>query len=282
VATASEPADAHFRLTQPPQMTAESNNFGDPQKFAPCGPLDLSGADLTNEVTTYTAGETITITIQETINHPGHYRVALATGDPNDLPAAPAVTSTPEDDCAMTTVQNPPVYPVLADGMLDHDTSFNMVPQSFEVTLPDDVECTNCTLQVIEYMSSHSAPCFYYHCATINIEADPNAGGTDSGDGTTTDDTASTTDDSGTTGAGTTSTTGDGSSDGGTGVGPTGDDTAGGATSDTGTGSDTDSVPGGDDAGEEGCSCASGRGDGRVGLGGLALLVVAALRRRRR
>ena len=28
-------------------------------------------------------------------------------------------------------------------------------------------------LQVLEYMSSHDAPCFYYHCANIAIQEDP-------------------------------------------------------------------------------------------------------------
>jgi MYXO-CTERM domain-containing protein len=33
--------------------------------------------------------------------------------------------------------------------------------------------CNNCVLQVLEYMAQHSQPCFYYHCATVNIS--PNA-----------------------------------------------------------------------------------------------------------
>src|SRR5262249_1447752 len=36
--------------------------------------------------------------------------------------------------------------------------------------LPADVTCTQCTLQVLEYMSHHPAPCFYHHCADIAIQ----------------------------------------------------------------------------------------------------------------
>jgi uncharacterized protein (TIGR03382 family) len=40
-------------------------------------------------------------------------------------------------------------------------------------------------LQVIEFMSNHSAPCFYHHCAIVNITANPppgDAGVTSTGD----------------------------------------------------------------------------------------------------
>ena len=56
--------------------------------------------------------------------------------------------------------------------MLPHDAPFNG-PQTFDVTLPDGVTCDNCTLQIIQYMSSHAAPCFYYHCAALEIQAEP-------------------------------------------------------------------------------------------------------------
>jgi hypothetical protein len=37
--------------------------------------------------------------------------------------------------------------------------------------LPTDVTCTRCTLQVLEFMTAHGAPCFYHHCADISIAA---------------------------------------------------------------------------------------------------------------
>lgn len=164
-----ENVEAHFTLQSPPAISAQ-DDLGSPQKTAPCGP---NGAgEPTGAVTTYQAGSTITITIDEKIHHPGHYRVALAVDDVNELPDAPPVTPSANDECASTVIQDPPVFPVLADGMLEHSAAFGS-PQSFEVTLPDDVTCDNCTLQVIEYMSSHGAPCFYYHCANIAIQEEP-------------------------------------------------------------------------------------------------------------
>ena len=57
------------------KMTAQSAS-GDPQKTAPCGP---SGAFTPNgEVLTVAPGSMVTISINETVTHAGHYRIALA------------------------------------------------------------------------------------------------------------------------------------------------------------------------------------------------------------
>ena len=162
-------AQAHFILDTPASMTVQ-DGVGSPQKNAPCGPA--GAGEPTGVITAYQSGSTITITIDEAIFHPGHYRVALAVNDPSELPDAPPITPMPNDECASTVIQDPPVFPVLADGMLPHDAPFNG-PQSFEVTLPDGVTCDNCTLQVIQYMSNHAAPCFYYHCAALEIQSEP-------------------------------------------------------------------------------------------------------------
>jgi hypothetical protein len=62
---------------------------------------------------------------------------------------------------------------VIVDDKLDHTTEFSS-PQSFQVTLPTTT-CTNCTLQVIEFMSDHGlndpGGCFYHHCAQVNLVA---------------------------------------------------------------------------------------------------------------
>jgi hypothetical protein len=169
-------ARAHFRLTAP-AASYNQNGQGDPQKSAPCGQADNMlqppglTAVATNMVTPFTAGQTITITLTETIPHPGHFRVALSTNGLSGLPADPPVTAVGNDQCGMTTIMNPPVYPVLADGALRHTTALAGT-QSIQVTLPANMTCTsNCVLQVIQYMSSHGAPCFYHHCANITIAA---------------------------------------------------------------------------------------------------------------
>jgi hypothetical protein len=170
-------AHAHFIL-QTPASWAAQDDFGGPQKSPPCGQSDPGqAASPTGMVTPLTPGQTVTITINETIAHPGHYRVVLSESGQAGLPADPPVTPVGADPCGSTVIQNPPVYPVLADGMLTHTSAFS-VPQSFTVTIPTNVTCTNCTLQVVEFMSNHGAPCFYHHCANVTIQAGGGTGGT--------------------------------------------------------------------------------------------------------
>lgn len=45
--------------------------------------------------------------------------------------------------------------------------------QKAMVQLPAGYRCTNCVLQVTEFMSAHAAPCFYHHCAIVTISDDP-------------------------------------------------------------------------------------------------------------
>ena len=180
------PAAAHFKLVAPQAMN-QQNASGDPQKSAPCGQDDIGDPWVpTNAVTTVQTGSMLTVTIDETIYHPGHYRVALAP-TMNDLPADPPVTSSQQTACASVPIQSPPVFPVLADGMLAHTAPF-AGQRSFQVQLPAGMECENCVLQVIEWMSNHGAPCFYHHCSTVTISnaapPPPDAGVTpDSGGG---------------------------------------------------------------------------------------------------
>ena len=162
-------ADAHFVLLAPESWMSQ-DAYGFPLKLGPCG--DEGGGTPTGVVTPFQPGETIAVTINEVIAHPGHYRVALAVNDRSELPAEPVVTPTAEDQCASAAIEDPAVFPVLADDVLAHTQPFS-APQTFYVTLPSDVTCTKCTLQVLEFMSSHGAPCFYHHCADISIGGTP-------------------------------------------------------------------------------------------------------------
>jgi hypothetical protein len=164
-------AHGHFVLQSPPSW-AEQDAQGNPQKSAPCGQADVQiAAAPTNVVTPFVAGETVTVTIRETTFHPGHYRVVLSeTGQPG-LPPDPQTT--PPGTCIGLDIQDPPIYPVLADGMLAHTDPFDG-SQSFQVTLPAAVTCARCTLQVLEFMSAEvggSGFCFYHHCADVSISA---------------------------------------------------------------------------------------------------------------
>lgn len=168
-------ARAHFAL-QAPACWMSQDSLGSPQKLGPCG--DEGGGTPTGTVTAFQSGQTITVTINELIFHPGHYRIALAVHDRGELPAEPEVSAgaTP---CGSVPIEDPPVFPVLADGVFAHTSPFNG-PQSVQIKLPDGVTCTHCTLQVIEFMSDHGlnnpGGCFYHHCADISIQSTPVVG----------------------------------------------------------------------------------------------------------
>ena len=170
LAALSSTALAHFRLDEPAASLVQGQPYGDPQKVAPCGGVGTA----TNAVTNYQPGQMITIKLAETVSHPGHYRVSLAQTE-GQLPPEPVVTAG-ATECGSAPINANPTLPVLADGLL-----VNLVPgdgqQSVQVQLPPGQTCNNCVLQVLEFMSSHSAPCFYHHCAIVNVSATaPDAG----------------------------------------------------------------------------------------------------------
>ena len=151
-------AQAHFHLDEPANWITQMEN-GDPQKTGPCGALMEANKTYTasGTVTPFKAGDTVTIKLEETVAHPGHYRVALAVEDRSGLPPEPTVTK--KDDsmngqCGSVPIMDPPVFPVLADGQLKHTSTLNG-QQTITVKLPDDIECEKCTLQILEFMSNH-------------------------------------------------------------------------------------------------------------------------------
>jgi len=162
---------AHFILVEPESWRTQGP-LGDPQKLGPCG--DDGEGKRTGAITAYKPGDTVTITVDETIYHPGHYRVAMSVNDRSELPPLPEVVpgTTP---CGSAPIDPNPKFPVLADGLLVHTKSFGE-PQTFQVNLPTDVTCEKCTLQIVEFMSNHAlndpGGCYYHHCADISIKAD--------------------------------------------------------------------------------------------------------------
>lgn len=170
------PAYAHFVLMQPSSWAQQAAG-GDPEKSPPCGnegpPVE------TGAITEYRVGETITIKIDERTPHPGHYRVSLAP-DQASLPDDPMVTPG-ATDCGSLAIDSSPTLPLLADGLLVHTRAFSG-PQTAQVTLPAGMTCDHCVLQIVEFMSSHGAPCFYHHCANIKISVNGADAGPTGGD----------------------------------------------------------------------------------------------------
>ncbi len=136
-------AHAHITLLDPPPRT-------DQQKQGPCGTTDLPRGDT---VAVYAPGDTITVMWDETIDHDAHYRIALDTDGDDDL-----VAPVGDDD-----LYNSPT--VLVDGIPDERGGGRY---TFDVILPDDVECERCVLQLIQVMYGAGN---YFQCSDIAIRA---------------------------------------------------------------------------------------------------------------
>lgn len=163
----SASASAHIKMLKPtPWVTTDT--LGNPQKVGPCGTAN-AGSAATNEVTTFTAGEEITVEWTETIDHPGHYRIALAKDrselkDP-DLDPPPGTCDYPAG-----SVPTEPHGNVLLDNLFPTTTSGGERSFSQKVKLPNE-PCEKCTLQLVQWMTKHAPGCLYYQCADIRIVA---------------------------------------------------------------------------------------------------------------
>src|SRR5437667_3619804 len=156
VATAlvAQNSSAHFKLFEPASWLMESDR-GDPQKAGPCGGSNTDWGKPSYIISRAMGGSKLHIKIQETIYHPGHYRVALAVNSPTELPADPEVTTKDSDrgpQSVSAAIQNPPRIPVLADGLFVHSTrpTGTMDPFETDVQLPN-ITCRKCTLQVVQF-----------------------------------------------------------------------------------------------------------------------------------
>lgn len=154
------PAVAHTVLVNPQPLTTN-----DDAKTPACG-CTFDGTDVEcpadYNVTEYEAGETITITWNETINHDGDFRVAFVAKPPNEVVdgdfEASAIKTTLDDD---------------QDGGLMDTT----------ITLPN-TPCEECTIQVRQFMMGAAEP-YYYTCAAIRILGGTGEGGGEPGTGGT-------------------------------------------------------------------------------------------------
>jgi hypothetical protein len=169
-------AHAHFKLIEPASWIDEDDR-GDPQKLAPCGGTIDNPGTRSGAVTEVTGGSTLHIVVDETVYHPGHFRIALARS-PNWLPDDPVATLKQGarglvSDTAV--IEQNPQPPILVDGLWPHTERFTGIRET-DITVPN-IDCNNCFLQVIQFMAEH--PGFreggfsYHHCAMLNITADP-------------------------------------------------------------------------------------------------------------
>jgi hypothetical protein len=175
-------ADGHFKLVEPASRLVEDQR-GDPQNLGPCGGTSAYAGSPTGVVYQAAGGSKLHIKIQETIYHPGFYRVSLAVKSIDELPADPvAVTRDTEKGpwSISGAIQSNPQMPVLADGLFSHRTrpaaGTQLPPWETDVTLPN-INCEKCTLQIVQFMEDHGynkdGGYTYHHCADIKITADP-------------------------------------------------------------------------------------------------------------
>jgi hypothetical protein len=143
----SSTAHAHIQLVYPPQRYAE-------QKRGPCG---RSVSARGQNVTVFEPGQTITVAWKETIGHPGHFRISFDDDGEDGF----------VDPAGYQDFNSAPT--VLEDNISDSscgDTS------RVQITLPN-IECENCTLQVIQVMTDKSpygdGNDIYYQCADIAL-----------------------------------------------------------------------------------------------------------------
>jgi len=190
---------AHFKLLEPTSWVVESN-LGDPQKAAPCGnppaPRAAAGQpappaptlEVTNAVGKAVGGSKLHLKVQETIFHPGHYRIALAVNSRDELPPDPMTFERTTERGPLSVwavIQSPPQVPVIADGLFQHYTrpappaqgaKPEPVVYEADIQLPN-ITCAKCTLQVIQFMAEHGynqpGGYSYHHCADLQITADP-------------------------------------------------------------------------------------------------------------
>lgn len=159
-------ARAHVCMDAPVSRVGEGCSFASPQKVGPCGVAERG-----DQVTTFRPGQTITVALNETIDHPSHYRIAF-NPDGDDF----------EDPTSVNDKDGGHPF-VLLDGIADEAAA----KQTIEVTLPN-VTCDSCTLQLIQVMYDKGGNGFggndgvapnnddvYYACADLVLADDANA-----------------------------------------------------------------------------------------------------------
>jgi hypothetical protein len=173
---AANSVQAHFTLRAPASWIVEDDK-GDPQKLAPCGGVEQNPGTPTGASTDVRGGQKLKVVVDETVFHPGHYRIALARKR-NLLPPDPEVTMHDTDRgprSLSAKIETSPQPPLLADGLWPH-TEKPTKSWETEITIPN-ITCDSCQLQVIEFMAEHpgvrQGGFSYHHCAVLNITPDP-------------------------------------------------------------------------------------------------------------
>jgi hypothetical protein len=181
VTLAAETAHAHIDLDR---AGSHVSRYGDVYiKSAPCG--QEGGTTRGDNVYEYKPGSTIEIKISEFVHHPGYFRIAFdddgqdfvtpvsITGEHGACAGDPKCGPGMEDFCNDATVLIDNLDPHVGGGFLAPPKEW-----TWKVKLPD-VECDNCTLQIIQVMTDldiHTAPYpaddIYYQCIDLVLSSE--------------------------------------------------------------------------------------------------------------
>ena len=129
---------AHTRLLPAGNTPPRSNSSG--LKSGPCG-----GIAKGTPQATFNAGQIVKVQWEETIDHPGYFEISISSDNDQTF-------------TLLTTVQD-----TLNDGNTPHR-------YEVDVQLPAGLNCNNCTIQMVQWMTENPAnPTPYFSCADITI-----------------------------------------------------------------------------------------------------------------
>ncbi len=194
-ATLASQAHAHINMVGDIKARTDQGGLDEQQKNVPC-----DGARGDGPVYTFQPGTIITLALDEVVQHPGYYRVAFDKDgddfkDPQSikpverlLRLCPMDGDAGVDQCGEPDFCNTPE--VLYDNLNPH-LAVGIIAgarTSWNIKLPD-VECDNCTLQVIQVMmddgahgpycalddkvcraKDNSAPDVYHRCIDLKLQ----------------------------------------------------------------------------------------------------------------
>ena len=155
-------ASAHISLER---GGTHKSRYGDGQlKGPPCG---MAGGTRGTNIYTYEPGQTITVKWVEFVPHPSYFRFAFDQDGDDDFKDPESITpldpnrgcpatnlgddNKSRDECMKDDFYNSPAVLPGLDNLYPHVMSTAGMEYSQDVKLPD-VECDNCTLQLIQVM----------------------------------------------------------------------------------------------------------------------------------
>lgn len=142
------------------------------------GPCGKAGSTRGTNIYTYAPGATITVRFVETIPHPSYFRFAFQQSGDDQFkePASihPIDASRPcpidsGDHCGASDFYNTPNVLPMMDNLDPHLAGASKGTYEYQVTLPN-VECDNCTLQLIQVMEDNQFHGDYDPTPGVGIE----------------------------------------------------------------------------------------------------------------